>query len=74
MPDVSEAQKHFMGMSQSPEGRAKLRSYGKKPAPVSVAQEFTAADKAAGNPKLPKRVKPSNPDGTRRILGTRGYD
>jgi len=37
VPDVSEAQKHFMGMSQSPEGRAKLRAYGKEPAPAKAA-------------------------------------
>ena len=61
-----------MGMSQSPEGRKALQAYGSKPAPVKVAQEFTAADKAAGPRKLPERIKPANPDGTRRILGTRG--
>lgn len=60
MPDKSKSQKRFMGMSQSKEGRAKLRSYGKEPAPVKVAKEFTAADKAAGNPHLPERVKPKS--------------
>lgn len=34
-----------MAMSRSPEGRAKLRAHGKKPAPVGVANEFVKADK-----------------------------
>ncbi len=34
-----------MAMSRTPEGRAKLRAHGKKPAPVKVAQEFMHADK-----------------------------
>ena len=45
MPSVSQSQHAFMAMSRTPEGRRKLRSYGKKPAPTSVAKEFTAADK-----------------------------
>ena len=45
MPSKTEKQKHFMQMSASPEGRKRLRSLGKKPAPVKVAKEFIQADK-----------------------------
>ena len=45
MPSTSKAQHAFMEMSKSAAGRAKLKASGKKPAPVSVAKEFSAADK-----------------------------
>ncbi len=45
MPSVSDKQHNFMQMSRSERGRARLRSLGKKPAPVSVAEEFVRADK-----------------------------
>ena len=45
MPSVSSKQEHFMQMSRSPEGRARLRRFGSKPAPVEVAKEFVKADK-----------------------------
>lgn len=47
-----------MAMSRTREGRAKLKSHGKKPAPVKVANEFLAADKGRIFPKL-KRVSPN---------------
>lgn len=53
MPVVSDAQRGFMAMSKTPEGRAKLRAHGKKPAPVAVASEFLKASK--GKKDLPKR-------------------
>lgn len=55
MPVESKAQQGFMGMSKTPEGRAKLRASGKKPAPIGVANEFLKASKGLHN--LPKRVK-----------------
>ena len=56
MPDVSKSQKRFMAMSKSPKGRARLRQYGKAPAPVSVANEFLSADKGRSFKDLPERV------------------
>lgn len=44
MPSESSEQHGFMAMSETAKGRAKLRAHGKKPAPVSVAKEFMAAD------------------------------
>lgn len=48
MPSKSATQHRFMAMSASSKGRARLRSRGKKPAPVKVAKEFLAADRAKG--------------------------
>lgn len=45
MPSVSRSQHAFMAMSRSAKGRAELRASGHKPAPASVASEFTAADR-----------------------------
>lgn len=45
MPSVSASQHAFMAMSRTAKGRAKLKSYGKKPAPASVGKEFTEADR-----------------------------
>lgn len=45
MPSTSQHQHAFMAMSQTAEGRAKLRKLGKKPAPISVAKEFLSADR-----------------------------
>lgn len=45
MPSVSRAQHAFMAMSRTAKGRATLRAGGHKPAPASVAKEFTRADK-----------------------------
>lgn len=56
MPDVSQAQERFMAMSRSAAGRAKLRSYGMKPAPASVGKEFNDADRGRFK-SLPKHVK-----------------
>lgn len=56
MPSVSQKQKHFMAMSSNPKGRAALRQYGVKPAPMSVAKEYLAADKRTKK-KLPLRKK-----------------
>ncbi len=52
-----------MAMSESPKGRAKLKSSGKKPAPTAVARDFVAADKGKTKslPKrAPKRKKPAS--------------
>lgn len=54
MPSKSEAQRAFFAMSRTAAGRKKLKSYGKKPAPASVAKEFNDADK--GHTGLPKHV------------------
>lgn len=45
MPSKNKSQHQFMAMSASAEGRARLKSLGKKPAPMAVAKEFLAADK-----------------------------
>ncbi len=47
MPDVSQAQRGAMFAAAS--GHSTLGI------PKSVGEDFIAADKAAGNPKLPKR-------------------
>ena len=52
MSVVSDAQRGFMAMSKTAEGRAKLRAHGKKPAPVAVASEFLKASK--GKTDLPR--------------------
>lgn len=57
MPSASQAQAHFMAMSRTAAGRAKLRSYGKKPAPASVAKEFTDADRGRKIGRLAKHVR-----------------
>lgn len=51
MSSVSRAQHAFAAMSQTPEGRAKLRASGKKPMPVSVGKEFIQADRGKHFPK-----------------------
>lgn len=48
MPDVSQAQQRAMYAAK--EGHSTLGI------PQNVGAEFVAADKAAGNPKLPKRA------------------
>jgi hypothetical protein len=45
MPSANVHQHGFMAMSRTAKGRAQLRAHGKKPAPVSVANEFMKADK-----------------------------
>lgn len=45
MSSQSGVQHRYMAMALSPKGRAKLQAEGKKPPPVSVAQEFVHADK-----------------------------
>jgi len=57
MPSVSQAQAGFMAMSRTAAGRAKLRAHGKKPAPVSVAKDYQAADKGRKIGKLAKHVR-----------------
>lgn len=54
MPVKSEAERGFMAMSRTPEGRAKLRAHGKKPASVAVASEFLKASK--GQKNLPEHA------------------
>jgi len=44
MPSESQAQHAFMAMSRTAKGRAALRKSGKKPAPVSVGNEYLKAD------------------------------
>lgn len=56
MPSVSQAQAGFMAMSKTAAGRAKLRAHGKKPAPVSVAQDYQNADRGRKIGKLAKHV------------------
>lgn len=54
MPPKSKAQQAYAGMSKTPEGRAQLRSEGKKPMPAKVADEY-----AKGSTKsLPAHAKP----------------
>jgi len=55
VPSVSKAQHAFMAMSRTAKGRAKLRASGKKPAPVSVANEFLQADRGRKFTKKYKR-------------------
>lgn len=45
MPSVSEKQHNFMAMSRSKKGREALKHSGKDPAPVTVAKDYTMADK-----------------------------
>jgi len=45
MPSVSRSQHALMAMARTAKGRAQLREHGVKPPPVSVAKDFTAADK-----------------------------
>ncbi len=46
-----------MAMSRTAAGRAKLRAHGKKPAPMSVANDFMAADRGRKIGKLAKHAK-----------------
>jgi hypothetical protein len=57
MPSTSQAQHAFMAMSRTAAGRRKLRASGKKPAPVSVAKEYMAADKGKKIGRLAKHVR-----------------
>lgn len=57
MPSVSQAEHGFMEMSRTAAGRRKLRAHGKKPAPVSVANEFHEADKGRKIGKLAKHAR-----------------
>lgn len=57
MPSVSQAEHGFAAMSRTAAGRAKLRAHGKKPMPVSVANEFMAADKGRKIGKLAKHAR-----------------
>lgn len=57
MPSESQAQHGFMAMSRTAEGRRKLRAHGKKPAPVSVASEYMAADRGRKIGRLAKHVR-----------------
>jgi hypothetical protein len=45
MPSESRAEHGFMAMSKTAKGRKQLQAHGKKPAPVSVANEFLQADR-----------------------------
>lgn len=45
MPSKNAEQHGFMAMSATPAGRARLKAHRKKPAPVSVAREYLAADR-----------------------------
>jgi len=56
MPSTSQAQHGFAAMSRTAEGRRKLRAHGKKPMPVSVAQDYMAADKGRKIGKLAKHA------------------
>lgn len=57
MPDVSDKQRRAMYAAQ--EGKSTLSI------PPSVGREFVAADKAVGNPTLPKTAKKRKP----KVLG-----
>lgn len=57
MPSTSQAQHGFMAMSRTAAGRAKLRAHGKKPAPMSVANDYMAADKGRKIGKLARHVR-----------------
>ena len=57
MPVESKAQAGFMAMSRTPEGRAKLRSHGRKPAPASVANEYLKASKGMKFSRLARHVR-----------------
>lgn len=62
MPDVSRAQQRAMYAAK--EGRSTLGI------PKKVGAEFVAADKAAGNPKLPARAK-GHPGRMEKLRGRR---
>lgn len=55
MPSKSDKQHNFMAMSANRRGRKLLRAHGKKPAPVKVAKEYLAADKAQAARKGKKK-------------------
>jgi len=57
MPSVSQAQHGMAMMSRTAAGRAKLRAHGKKPMPMSAANDFMAADKGRKIGKLARHVK-----------------
>lgn len=57
MPSTSQAQHGFMAMSRTAAGRAKLRAHGKKPAPMSVANDYMKADTGRKIGKLAKHVR-----------------
>lgn len=57
MPSVSQAQAGLMALATTEYGRRKLRAHGKTPPPVSVAKEFTAADKGRAIGKLAKHMR-----------------
>lgn len=57
MPVKSQAQAHLMGMSTSPEGRAKLRSYGMKPVPETVAREYLNVTPKGTISRLKKHIR-----------------
>jgi hypothetical protein len=46
-----------MAMSRTAAGRRKLKTHGKKPAPVDVANEFMNADAGRKIGKLARHVK-----------------
>lgn len=55
MPAVSQAQAGLMALATTAYGRRKLRAHGKKPPPVSVAKEYTQANKGVSIHDLPNR-------------------
>ena len=57
MPSESSAQHGFAAMSTTEVGRRKLRAKGRKPMPVSVAQDYLHADKGRSMKVLPRHVK-----------------
>ena len=57
MPSKTKKQHTAMQMSQSPEGRARLRQYGVEPVPEKVAKEYTRADKRAGKFQGKKKAR-----------------
>jgi len=57
MPSESQAQHGFAAMSRTAAGRAKLRAHGKKPMPMSVANDYMKADTGRKIGKLAKHVK-----------------
>ena len=57
MPSTSQAQHAFAAMSSTPKGRTILKRSGKKPMPVSAANDYLQADKGRKIGSLPKHVK-----------------
>jgi len=57
MPSESQAQHGFAAMSRTAAGRRKLREHGKKPMPVSAANDYMQADKGRKIGKLAKHVR-----------------